>query len=55
MNQRDLAQRLAVEATEIFNCKDANFTEITGMIEKHKHNKIKIDDAYHKNGKEYFI
>ena len=35
---RDLAQRIAVEATEIFNGKDANFTEITGMIEKHKQN-----------------
>ena len=38
LSNRDLAQRIAVEATEIFNGKDANFTEITGMIEKHKTN-----------------
>ena len=38
LSDRDLAQRIAVEATEIFNGKDANFTEITGMIEKHKTN-----------------
>jgi replicative DNA helicase len=38
LSDRDLAQRIAVEATEIFNGKDANFTEITGMIEKHKQN-----------------
>ena len=36
LSDRDLAQRIAVEATEIFNGKDANFTEITGMIENHK-------------------
>ena len=38
LSDRDLAQRIAVEATEIFNGKEANFTEITGMIEKYKHN-----------------
>ena len=38
LSDRDLAQRIAVEATEIFNGKEANFTEITGMIEKHKQN-----------------
>jgi len=36
LSNRDLAQRIAVEATEIFNGKDANFTEITSMIENHK-------------------
>ena len=36
LSDRDLAQRIAVEATEIFNGKDANFTEITGMIDKRK-------------------
>ena len=38
LSDRDLAQRIAVEATEIFNGKEANFTEITGMIDKHKIN-----------------
>jgi replicative DNA helicase len=38
LSDRDLAQRIAVEATEIFNGKEANFTDITGMIEKHKQN-----------------
>ena len=33
---RDLAQRVAVEATEIFNGKEANFSEISGMIDRHK-------------------
>jgi len=36
LSNRDLAQRIAVEATEIFNGKDANFTEISSMIENHK-------------------
>ena len=36
LSDRDLAQRIAVEATEIFNGKEANFTEITGMIDNHK-------------------
>ena len=38
LSDRDLAQRIAVEATEIFNGKDANFNEISSMIEKHKTN-----------------
>ena len=38
LSDRDLAQRIAVEATEIFNGKEANFTDITGMIDKHKTN-----------------
>tara|TARA_R100001440_G_scaffold1792_2_gene5621 strand:- start:1348 stop:2562 length:1215 start_codon:yes stop_codon:yes gene_type:complete len=38
LSDRDLAQRIAVEATEIFNGKEANFTEITGMIGRHKTN-----------------
>ena len=38
LSDRDLAQRIAVEATEIFNGKEAKFTDITGMIEKHKQN-----------------
>ena len=37
LSDRDLAQRIAVEFTEIFNGKEANFNEITTMIEKHKH------------------
>ena len=37
LSDRDLAQRIAVESTEIFNGKEANFNEITTMIEKHKH------------------
>ena len=36
LSDRDLAQRIAVEATEIFNGKEANFAEITSMIDKHK-------------------
>jgi len=38
LSDRDLAQRIAVEATEIFNGKEANFNDITGMIDKHKTN-----------------
>jgi len=38
LSDRDLAQRIAVESTEIFNGKDANFNEIISMIEKHKKN-----------------
>jgi len=38
LSDRDLAQRIAVEATEIFNGKEANFTDISDMIEKHKQN-----------------
>jgi len=36
LSDRDLAQRIAVEATEIFNGKGANFREITDMIDKRK-------------------
>ena len=36
LSDRDLAQRIAVESTEIFNGKEANFNEIITMIEKHK-------------------
>ena len=36
LSDRDLAQRIAVEATEIFNGKEANFREITDMIDKRK-------------------
>ena len=36
LSDRDLAQRIAVESTEIFNGKDANFSEIISMIENHK-------------------
>ena len=36
LSDRDLAQRIAVESTEIFNGKEANFNEIVTMIEKHK-------------------
>ena len=36
ISTRDLAQRIAVEATEIFNGKEANFREITDMIDKRK-------------------
>jgi len=38
LSDRDLAQRIAVEATEIFNGKEANFADITSMIDKHKTN-----------------
>ena len=36
LSDRDLAQRIGIEATEIFNGKDANFAEIVSMIDKHK-------------------
>ena len=36
LSDRDLAQRIAVEASEIFNGKEANFSEISQMIDKHK-------------------
>ena len=36
ISDRDLDQRIAVESTEIFNGKDANFNNIITMIEKHK-------------------
>ena len=38
LSDRDLAQRIAVESTEIFNGKKANFNEIVSMIDKHKNN-----------------
>ena len=38
LSDRDLAQRIAVESTEIFNGKEANFAEIVSMIDKHKTN-----------------
>ena len=36
MSQRDVAQRIAIEATEIFNGKPAEFDIINKIIEKHK-------------------
>jgi replicative DNA helicase len=36
--ERETAQKIAVEATEIFNGKPANFNEIISIIEKHKSN-----------------
>jgi len=36
MMDRDIAQKIAVEATEIFNGKPANFSPITNLIEQHK-------------------
>ena len=36
LSDRDLAQRIAIEATEIFNGKEGNFNEISTMIDKHK-------------------
>ena len=36
LSERDVAQRIAVEATEIFNGKPADFNTITSMIEKYK-------------------
>ena len=38
LSDRDLAQRIGIEATEIFNGKEANFAEIVSMIDKHKTN-----------------
>ena len=52
LSDRDLAQRIAVEATEIFNGKDANFTEITGMIENHKQGDEEKTPAVTNNVKE---
>ena len=34
--ERDVAQKIAIEATEIFNGKPADFNFITNIIEKHK-------------------
>jgi archaellum biogenesis ATPase FlaH len=36
--ERETAQKIAVEATEIFNGKPANFNDIISIIEKHKTN-----------------
>jgi len=36
LSERDVAQRIAVEATEIFNGKPADFNSIVSMIEKYK-------------------
>ena len=36
LSERDVAQRIAVEATEIFNGKPADFNTILSMIEKYK-------------------
>ena len=36
LSERDVAQRIAVEATEIFNGKPADFNAIISMIEKYK-------------------
>ena len=36
LSERDVAQRIAVEATEIFNGKPADFNAILSMIEKYK-------------------
>lgn len=40
LKDRDVAQKIAVEATEIFNGKEANFNKIATLIEKHKENLI---------------
>ena len=36
MIERETAQKIAIEATEIFNGKPANFSNIISIIEKHK-------------------
>ena len=36
MADRETAQKIAIEATEIFNGKPANFSPITNLIEQHK-------------------
>jgi len=35
--ERDVAQKIAIEATEIFNGRPADFNTIVSIIEKHKH------------------
>ena len=35
--ERDVAQKIAIEATEIFNGRPADFNAIVSIIEKHKH------------------
>jgi replicative DNA helicase len=44
LKDRDVAQKIAVEATEIFNGKEANFNKIATLIEKHKENLINDDE-----------
>lgn len=44
LKDRDVAQKIAVEATEIFNGKEANFSKIATLIEKHKENLINDDE-----------
>jgi len=44
LKERDIAQKIAVEATEIFNGKEANFNTITTLIEKYKENLINDDE-----------
>ena len=36
MNDREIARRIAVESTEIYNGKEANFNTILDIIDKHK-------------------
>ena len=36
LSERDVAQRIAVEATEIFNGKPADFNVVSKLIEEHK-------------------
>ena len=38
--ERETAQKIAVEATEIFNGKPADFNSIISIIEKHKSNTL---------------
>ena len=52
LSDRDLAQRIAVEATEIFNGKPANFTEISSMIDNHKQGDEEKTPAVTSNVKE---
>ena len=37
LSERDVAQKIAIEATEIFNGRPADFNTIVSIIEKHKH------------------
>ena len=37
LSERDVAQKIAIEATEIFNGRPADFNTILSIIEKHKH------------------
>ena len=55
LSDRDLAQRIAVESTEIFNGKEANFNEIVTMIEKHKSgiDEDKVIPKFNRGGRVY--